>query len=138
MSFIDAAKIFLDSERTLIKFHERIPSPAPAPLYPCLLSSPMVDRAKRYIDEHFDKIRTVQDVAAAMKCPYHSLRKAFANEIGMSMQEYLHRVRVREAKALVRKRTLKLYAVARLVGYSSDNPLRWHWKKFFGRCPIKR
>ncbi|MGB2866866.1 MAG: AraC family transcriptional regulator [Bacteroidota bacterium] len=98
----------------------------------------MVDRATKYIDEHYDEIQTVQDVAAALKCPYHSLRKAFAQEIGMPMQNYLHRVRVRAAKVLMKKSTLKLYAIARQVGYSSDNSLRRHWKKFYGRCPGRR
>lgn len=91
--------------------------------------------AQTFMEEHYATIGAITDVATALGVPYESLRKEFARTMGIPMNTYLHRVRMNAAKDLLHKGGMKLYAIAREVGYSDEIALIRHWKQTFGNSP---
>ncbi len=94
----------------------------------------VVRTAKQYIDENFATIKRIQSVPKALSLPYEPLRKAFARDKGLPMQQYLEEVRVEAAKQKLLENK-KLYAVAREIGYASETTLIRHFKKITGMTP---
>ncbi len=90
--------------------------------------------AKQFIDNNFSQIKRIEDVAMGLGVTYDRLRKDFPRMFGMPMNAYLNKVRIVEAKRLV-VCNMKLYAIARAVGYSSEVLLIRHWKKLVGNTP---
>ena len=93
-----------------------------------------VKTAKQYIDKNFASIKRIQAVPSALGLPYELLRKAFARDRGLPMQQYLEEVRVEAAKQKLLENK-KLYAVAREIGYASETTLIKHFKKITGMTP---
>lgn len=94
----------------------------------------VVKTAKQYIDKNYASIKRIQSVPQALSLPYEPLRKAFARERGLPMQQYLEEVRVEAAKQKILENR-KLYAVAREIGYASETTLIKHFKKITGMTP---
>ena len=95
----------------------------------------MTEEAMAYIREHYARIHSVTEIAERLGISYHVLRKAFPRDTGKSLAGYLHQTRVEQARFLKSSTSLKLYAIAREVGYVNDHVLRKHWKKILGTKP---
>ena len=62
------------------------------------------------------------------------LSSLFRQELGVNFLDYLHQYRVEEAKKLLRQ-NLKMYAVAKLVGYGEERHFSATFKKWTGLTP---
>ena len=83
--------------------------------------SPVVSRARSYIEENYGKkeldIQTISDFLA-ISPSWLSVR--FRKETGQTINEYITGVRVREATRLIRQGRYRLYEIAEMVGYGSS------------------
>jgi AraC-like DNA-binding protein len=93
-----------------------------------------IDRARRYIDEHFMhgiSLRQIADHVALS--PYYLLR-AFRAHTGMPPYAYLESVRIRQAQRLI-ELGRPLAEVAGEVGFSSQSHLTHRFKQIIGVTP---
>ena len=101
-------------------------------------SSTDVLRAIEYIEANYPRIEDPQDVAGAIGADIDQLQEDLQSHIGCKIEAYVHRVRVSHAARIRREQDLKLYAIAREVGYKNDAMLRRNWKKVMGTLPTKQ
>lgn len=77
----------------------------------------LLRRAKAYLDRHYARPMTLDDIAEALGVsPYH-LSHVFSRESEFSLFAYLTLLRMNKAKALLKERRLPVAEVARAVGY---------------------
>jgi len=80
-------------------------------------------RAETYIAEHYARGLTLEQVAAHADMAPTYFSRVFKQEHGYTFIEYLTRVRLEEAKRLLRTTTLPIAAIGRAVGYQGFNYL---------------
>jgi AraC-like DNA-binding protein/uncharacterized protein YjlB len=86
----------------------------------------MAGRARRFLHEHFDRQIGLDDVVQAAGSNRSQLCREFRQECGMTVMEYLAKVRIDAAKRLLLT-DLKVSAVSKLVGF--DDP--YHFSRVF-------
>lgn len=95
-----------------------------------------IARATDYIEEHYaDEKLSLRDLCrhVLMSTSYFSL--AFKQCTGETFVEYLTRVRIEKAKALLLATSLKFYEIASRVGYADPNYFSILFKKHTGMTP---
>lgn len=94
------------------------------------------EAAKAYIDEnYFNQSLSVEVVAQSVYIHSSYLRTVFKKEIGMTVSEYIAGVRMKKARELLSKGSLKLSEIAQRVGYSDASYFSKCFKKHFGISP---
>jgi AraC-like DNA-binding protein len=95
---------------------------------------PAVQKARRYIDEHFSEGVSLTELAAHVSLsPYHLLR-VFHAEIGLPPHAYLDNVRVRRAEQLIAAGK-PLAEVSAETGFSSQSHLTRRFRQIIGVTP---
>jgi AraC-like DNA-binding protein len=98
------------------------------------VESDAIQRARRYIDEHFmDGISLRQIADHVSLSPYYLLR-AFRAHTGMPPYAYLESIRIRQAQRLI-EIGKPLAEVAGDVGFSSQSHLTHRFKQIIGVTP---
>jgi len=95
-----------------------------------------IDRARRYIESNFKYDITVDGIASYVGINRSYLFRLFREEAGMSVQEYLIRVRMNTACDLLRWHDVSVKTVAASVGYEPFNFSRI-FKKRIGISPTE-
>lgn len=72
---------------------------------------------KEYIDNHYMEHITLSSLSKALQCSLPYLSKKFKEEMGMTFQEYLQRVRIEQSCHLLANSDKKVIEIAHLVGY---------------------
>ena len=94
-----------------------------------------VQRVMEMIETQYAQNLTVAQIAETVGYNAAYLGRAFDQETGMSIREYLAKVRTEKAAALLRAGGKTAEEIARLVGYA-DYPLFWRqFKATFGVSP---
>jgi two-component system response regulator YesN len=88
--------------------------------------SDLVKQACRYILEHSDQKISLEDVASACFTNHTYLSHIFKVETGMTFSDYLTELKCARAKKLLRETALKIFEVARQLGF--EDP------EYFSRC----
>jgi AraC family transcriptional regulator len=107
------------------------------PTRPALARDPRIERAVRFIDEHFqEKISLKQVAEIANLSPYHFLR-SFTATIGISPHDYIIRCRLRHAQRLIvsSARSRLLADIAVEAGFYDEAHLASHFRRVFGQPP---
>jgi two-component system response regulator YesN len=95
-----------------------------------------VKKAKEYIDQQYGhKSLSVEEISANVFFHPSYLRFLFKNEIGMTINEYLTKVRMEHAKELVQQGGYTQSGIAELVGYSDAAYFSKCFKKYYGMNP---
>lgn len=107
------------------------------PTQPALGRDPRIERAVRFIEQHFQEKISLKKVAeVAGISPYHFLR-AFSATVGVSPHEYVIRCRLRHAQRLIissaGSRILADIAVE--AGFYDEAHLASHFRRVFGQPP---
>jgi LacI family transcriptional regulator len=92
-------------------------------------------RALQFIREHFRESIGVEDVIRASRASRCGLYRAFRKYVGRSVGEEIDRQRVEHAKKLLRETREKLYAVARLSGFSGAEHFTRTFRRVTGAPP---
>ncbi|MBV9488925.1 MAG: helix-turn-helix domain-containing protein [Verrucomicrobia bacterium] len=96
---------------------------------------PLVRRAKAYIADHQTNPVGLGEVARAMHVdPYHFC-KVFKKATGLTFTEYLGRVRVENAKALLANPHLRVSEIAYMVGFQSLTHFNRRFHQVTGQSP---
>lgn len=90
--------------------------------------------ALEIIRQKYNTNLTLEYVAKEAFVSNTYLSSLFRQELGVNFLDYLHQYRVEEAKKLLRQ-NLKMYAVAKLVGYGEERHFSATFKKWTGLTP---
>ena len=94
-----------------------------------------IDAARGYLASRFrEPVRLAEVAAAAGLSPFHACR-AFKKETGVSVNRFLHRLRLRAALAELPDRRGDLTRLALDLGYSSHSHFTYAFRREFGVAP---
>jgi AraC family transcriptional regulator len=108
-----------------------------APAQPTLPNDPRIERAVRFIEQHFQNKISLKDAArVAGLSPYHFLR-TFRSIVGISPHEYLIQFRLRYAERLIisRSASRSIADIAVESGFCDETHFARHFRRAFGQSP---
>ncbi len=92
-------------------------------------SESVISKAKAYIDENFVKDLSLDEVSRYVNISPYYFSKLFKEEAGENFIEYLTRVRIAQAKELLRDSSLSIKEICVRCGYSDPNYFSRIFKK---------
>jgi AraC-like DNA-binding protein len=96
---------------------------------------PAVSRAKAFIHESYHRKISLREVATHLGLSRTYLSTLFRRECGLTLTEYLHRVRMKQAQELIRSGSGALSWVATRVGYQNYRGFHRHFVRFQNASP---
>lgn len=91
--------------------------------------------AKKYIEQYYMAIDHLEKIASCTHCNYHSLRHNFVKKMGLTLGQYLTKIRCKKARELLLETDWKLFKVANKVGFHDDKYFIKVFEKQFGISP---
>lgn len=88
-----------------------------------------------YVDEHITENISHDVIAARYHLHPSYLSRLFKQEVGETLTEYLLRIRIEKAAALLKTGRYKVSQIAEMVGYSASSYFSIMFKKFTGFSP---
>lgn len=102
---------------------------------------PQVDRRIRQvlqvIDMRLSERLTLDELAQTACLSETQLKKLFRQQIGLSVMQYLTRVRMEKAKALLQHTDYSVQRIAEQVGYSDLSAFSRRFSASFGLSPTR-
>lgn len=99
------------------------------------VEQPEVAQALRFIRERFDRPIGVPDVLRKVVVRRRALEQAFRQQLGHTILQEIHRVRIEHAKRLLSSTDLSMPEVAEKCGYSNATRLGISFQKQTGQTP---
>ncbi|WP_462409531.1 response regulator transcription factor [Neobacillus sp. Marseille-QA0830] len=96
-----------------------------------------VESAKNWIAEHLGENLTIEKIAKIIHLNPTYFCECFKNQTGETVLDYVTRLRLEKAKALLLSTNLKIYDISRDVGYTDTKYFSKLFKKYFGEVPSK-
>ncbi|QUL53304.1 helix-turn-helix domain-containing protein [Paenibacillus tritici] len=100
-----------------------------------LQSEGVVERAKRFIQDHYTQDLSREDVAASVYLTADYLAKVFKNGTGQTVKEYLNDCRIRAAKQMLLESTASIGEIAMDTGFDTISYFSTVFKKWTGETP---
>lgn len=94
-----------------------------------------LEQARRWLQDHRNEPYSLQTTARAAATSPRTLLRWFAQVYGESPQDYLHRLRIAQAQALLQTTYLTVDAVAQQCGYSDTGSFRKIFHRVSGTTP---
>lgn len=94
----------------------------------------LIEQAKTYINSHLAEELSVTSISEQLFVSISYFSRLFKLETGEGCNEFIVRMRMEKAKTLLESTTLRIGAVAAMVGYKDMNYFSLAYKKFAG-CP---
>lgn len=94
-----------------------------------------VERAIRYINDRLSQDVRVTEIASAVSLNPNYLCSLFRAETGLSIQEYIIRLRLQNARSLLVSTEISVTDVARMVGYKNPASFCKAFKKVYHTTP---
>lgn len=95
--------------------------------------NPIVLRARGFIETHFAEKISLSRVAEAVGVARNYLSSLFRKECGITLTEYIHHIRIEQARMLLRHGGSSLAEVAARVGYQN---YRHFYRSFMRICQV--
>ena len=95
----------------------------------------VINLAKQYIINNFNKNITLKDVADEVFLSQNYLSELFKKEIGEGFYDFLSNYRIKKAKEILLTTNLKVYEIAKNVGYNDSITFGRAFKKITGTTP---
>lgn len=95
----------------------------------------IVSRIRSYIDENYQTITSVEQIAAILFISCGYAKNMFKKHTGQTIYDYLVETRISRAKKLLSNSSIKVYEVSELVGYMSKAHFTEVFKKKTGMTP---
>jgi len=99
--------------------------------------SELVRNVASYIRHHLSDAIKTEDIAASLYMSRSHLSTRFKNETGMNLTEYIHYIKISEAKHLLTHTDKNLLIISNYLGYSSQSHFTRMFKKMTGISPIE-
>lgn len=93
---------------------------------------PEIRKALEYIALHYVEDISLHDIAEYVSLSENYFSNLFKQETGENLITYINKVRVENAKKILRNKSLKVYEVAEAVGYKNATYLSTMFKKITG------
>jgi two-component system response regulator YesN len=97
----------------------------------------VVDRAAVYIVERYQEELSLEEVAEHVHLNPHYFSKVFKQQTGETFIDYVTRLRIDKAKALILDGQFSLKEVCYMVGYKDPNYFSRVFKKVTGVTPTE-
>ena len=100
-------------------------------------SSDIIRNAKKYIEDHYDKDISLDDVSRVVNISPYYFSKVFKEESGLNFIEYLTNIRIDKAKELLENSNLSIKEICVSCGYTDPNYFSRSFKKNVGVTPTE-
>ena len=90
-----------------------------------------------YIGEHYREQIKVSEIAEACSLSESYLRKLFVLCTGLTPGDYVNRIRIKQACALMKKNTCSMDEISALVGYTTVSTFNRNFIKMIGMSPCQ-
>ncbi len=100
-------------------------------------SNYLIKKAKQYIQDNYNRMITLTDLADYMGLSESYTSRLFNKEVGMNMSSYINEIRVEKAKELLTHSDEKIYGIAEKIGYASTTAFHVAFKKKTGMTPAE-
>lgn len=97
--------------------------------------SGIVSKAKKYIDENFNRDITLDEVSQSVNISPYYFSKIFKDETGENFIGYLTNARIEKAKRLLANPNYSIKEICAEVGYGDPNYFSRIFKKYVGATP---
>lgn len=97
--------------------------------------SSLVMKAIEFIGTNYRENLTVADISRALFVSSTHLSQVFKSMLGVSLIQYLINYRIEQAKKLLEKTDLMIYAVAEMVGFPDFRHFSKTFRKYVGMSP---
>jgi YesN/AraC family two-component response regulator len=97
----------------------------------------VVSRAVKYVKTHITEEITLSQTAAELGVTEQYLSGRFRKKMGMSFIDYVHHVKIEEAKYYLRTSDLRVLPIAQMLGYSYQAYFARIFKKVTGMTPTE-
>lgn len=95
----------------------------------------IINITKKYLENNYSQIFYVDEIANKIPYNYNILRYYFARKTGMTLGQYLNKIKCHKAAELLRKTDWKLFKIAGEVGFHDDKYFVKVFEKYFGISP---
>lgn len=99
--------------------------------------SSAIQEASTYINQHYSEPISLRELADLHYMNYTYFSELFKKEMGITVSQYITRVRMRHAIRLLRDPSATLSSIAASVGYNSTKTFIQSFKKYTGFSPRK-
>ena len=100
-------------------------------------SSVLMDRIIKYMEKNFNQEITLEVLAKQFYVNKYEISRMFTKNIGVSFVEYLARIRIENAKELLRGTSLSITRIAEFSGFHSSSNFARVFKSKTGISPKK-
>ena len=90
-----------------------------------------------YISAHLHEDISLAQLARITRVPETTLSRHFRNETGVSIADYIHQERIKEAKALLQYSSYSISEIAYYLHYGSQSYFSTVFKRFSGVTPLQ-
>lgn len=98
-------------------------------------TSDITNEVKQYLEQHRAQNITSDDICKELSCSRSHISHQFKTQTGMSIREYLTKLRINDAKHLLKYSELTVTEIAFTTGFSSSNYFTNVFKKELGMSP---
>lgn len=95
----------------------------------------LIEKKKNIVDEHYAEIKNVNEISSQVFLSTVHANSLFLKFTGETIFDYLTRVRIENAKLLLRDRKYKIYEIVEMVGYNSKQYFASLFRNHTGMTP---
>lgn len=95
----------------------------------------LIKQVKQLILEKYSQKLTLEELAKTVYISPYYLSHLFKEQEGISVMDYLTRVRIEKAKTLLRNQRYNIYEISEIIGYSEPSYFSRVFRKKEGRTP---
>ena len=95
----------------------------------------LILRAKKYMDENYQKEIALENVSKEVNISPHYFSKLFKDELGTNFIDYLTQLRIAKAKELLKDTDMNMKEISYSIGYRNPNYFSRIFKKIAGVTP---
>ena len=95
----------------------------------------IIQRVSYYMEKNYDKDLKLESIAKNFNYNSAYLGKLFRRETGENFNNALDRIRITNARRLLKETGLKVYQISEMVGYGSIDYFYMKFKKYVGISP---
>lgn len=100
-------------------------------------SNLIVSKAIEFIESNFEKKLSLKDIAEELYVSPNYLSRLFKKEMNINLFDYIQAYRLEKSKELLDDISLKVFEIAKIVGYSDTKYFSGIFKKTFGCTPLE-
>ncbi len=97
----------------------------------------LMERARRFMQEHYAEPLSLDDIASALHVSGYHLSHVFSRESNFTLFSYLTSLRMERARSLLTRGDRNVSEVARAVGYRDANYFSKAFRKHWGCSPTE-